>query len=50
MKEDCKNKHGTFIAAEGGRIALEGEYNMCKTSGTWKWYDKAGAVYKTEKN
>lgn len=49
MQEVCKLKHGPFIAAEDGRIALEGEYNMGKPSGTWIWYDKSGRVQKTEK-
>lgn len=49
LQEACKLKHGPFTAAEGGRIVLEGEYQMGKPSGTWKWYDKSGKVSKTER-
>ena len=49
MQEVCKLKHGPFVAAEGGRVVLEGEYDMNKPSGVWKWYDEGGKVYRTEK-
>ena len=44
----CKIKHGTFIAAEGGRIVIEGEFNMGKPSGNWTWFDETGKVTRRE--
>ena len=48
MQEVCSIKHGPFTAAEGGRVVIEGAYQMGKPSGTWKWYDKSGQVQKTQ--
>ena len=48
LQEVCKLKHGPFIAAENGRVVLEGEYKLGKPSGTWRWYDNTGKLQKTE--
>jgi hypothetical protein len=43
----CKLKHGPFIAAENGRVVLEGENRMGRPIGTLTWFDKSGKVEKT---
>ena len=38
--------HGPWVAAEGGRLALRGEYSEGQRSGLWEWYDEEGNVVK----
>jgi hypothetical protein len=43
----CKLDHGPFIAAENGRVVLEGENRMGQHIGNLTWFDKSGKVEKT---
>lgn len=38
--------HGPWVAAEGGRLKLRGEYFEGQRHGLWEWYDDEGNVVK----
>ena len=45
----CLLKHGPIVIAEYGHIKIEGQYNMGKEVGEWRWYDASGKVVRTQK-
>lgn len=44
----CKIEHGSFVAAENGKIVLAGENAQGKPAGEWRWFDSNGKVEKSE--
>jgi hypothetical protein len=44
----CIMEHGPVVIAEYGRIQIEGQNEMGKQAGEWRWLDAAGQVTRTE--
>jgi len=40
-------KHGPVAIAEYGHIQIEGQNEMGKQVGTWRWFDKSGKLVRT---
>jgi hypothetical protein len=48
LRAVCIMEHGPIIAAEHGRIIMEGQFDKGKETGEWRWFDSSGAVVKTK--
>ena len=44
----CKIEHGSFAAAENGKIVIVGENIHGKAAGEWRWFDSNGKLEKSE--
>lgn len=44
----CSLKHGSVTIAENGHVVIEGQYEMGKQVGEWRWFDESGKVVRTE--
>lgn len=42
----CEIRHGSFVTAENGKLALSGQYEDGRKVGVWRWYDDQGNVVK----
>lgn len=45
----CLLKNGPIVIAEYGHIKIEGQYEMGKEVGEWRWFDASGKVVRTQK-
>lgn len=46
----CLLNHGRFVIAEFGHVVIEGQYDMGKKVGEWRWLDASGKVVRTERH
>jgi antitoxin component YwqK of YwqJK toxin-antitoxin module len=45
----CLLNHGRVVIAEYGHIVIEGQYDMGKKAGEWRWFDASGKIVRTER-